>query len=123
MKIAGFSGVKGYMDCNILEFSHFHKKSLIMSTERDFTSNIFNLEILNTYSRYPTSTSDAFICRGSQVRQLLEQKSTIERCNARLKLIFRCLLGERKVRYAPNKVGTLVNTCAGLLSLGILAAL
>lgn len=48
-------------------------------------------------------------------------RSVIERCNGRLKMVFRCLLGERKLRYNPQKVGIIVNTCAVLHNLLIRA--
>lgn len=50
-------------------------------------------------------------------------RSTIERCNGMLKHIFRCLLGERKLRYSPEKVGTIINACAVLFNLLIRAGI
>lgn len=44
-------------------------------------------------------------------------RSIIERCNGRFKLVFRCLLGERKLRYSPEKVGVIINACAVLHNL------
>ncbi|KAG5862405.1 hypothetical protein JTB14_030916 [Gonioctena quinquepunctata] len=41
-------------------------------------------------------------------------RNVIERCNGVLKNRFRCLLGERKLRYDPEKVGTIVVACCVL---------
>lgn len=48
-------------------------------------------------------------------------RSIIEQCNARLKLVFRCVLGERKLRYSPEMVGKIINACAVLHNLVIRA--
>ncbi|KAG5880089.1 hypothetical protein JTB14_011592 [Gonioctena quinquepunctata] len=41
-------------------------------------------------------------------------RNVIERCNGVLKNRFRCLLGERKLRYDSEKVGTIVVACCVL---------
>lgn len=41
-------------------------------------------------------------------------RNCIERCNGVLKGRFRCLLGERVLRYSPEKVRTIVNACVVL---------
>lgn len=41
-------------------------------------------------------------------------RQMIERCIGLLKLRFRCLLGERKLRYSPTKVGRITYACATL---------
>lgn len=41
-------------------------------------------------------------------------RNCIERCFGVLKGKFRCLLGERTLRYSPEKVGTIVVACAVL---------
>lgn len=45
---------------------------------------------------------------------LTSARSSIERCNGTLKLRFRCLLGERTLRYSPEFVGTITTACAVL---------
>lgn len=47
-------------------------------------------------------------------------RSIIERCNGRLKLVFRFILAERKLRYNPEMVGK-INACAILHNLTIRA--
>lgn len=46
-------------------------------------------------------------------------RNCVERCNGVLKTRFRCLLGERKLRYLPQKVGTIIIACAVLHNLCI----
>lgn len=41
-------------------------------------------------------------------------RQTIERCIGVLKARFRCILGERQLRYHPTKVGKIVYACATL---------
>lgn len=41
-------------------------------------------------------------------------RQIIERCIGLLKIRFRCILGERKLRYNPTKVGRIVYACATL---------
>ncbi|XP_050514882.1 putative nuclease HARBI1 [Diabrotica virgifera virgifera] len=41
-------------------------------------------------------------------------RNVIERCNGVLKNRFRCLLGERRLRYDPEKVGTIAVACCVL---------
>ncbi|KAJ8910563.1 hypothetical protein NQ315_008948 [Exocentrus adspersus] len=50
-------------------------------------------------------------------------RNCIERCFGVLKGRFRCLLGERTLRYSPEKVGTIVVACAVLHNLCIAARL
>lgn len=50
-------------------------------------------------------------------------RSSIERCIGILKIRFRCLLGERRLRYDPMKVGIFVNTCAILHNMCIRAGI
>lgn len=47
-------------------------------------------------------------------RQLCGVRQIIERCIGLLKVRFRCILGERKLRYHPTKVGKIVYACATL---------
>lgn len=41
-------------------------------------------------------------------------RQLIERCIGLLKVRFRCILGERKLRYNPTKVGKIIYACATL---------
>lgn len=41
-------------------------------------------------------------------------RQIIERCIGLLKIRFRCIMGERKLRYMPTKVGRIVYACATL---------
>lgn len=50
-------------------------------------------------------------------------RNCIERCNGVLKTRFRCLLGERTLRYSPQDVGTIVNACAVLHNMCVEARL
>lgn len=47
-------------------------------------------------------------------RAFTKARNCIEMCNGVLKNRFRCLMGERKLRYNPEKVGTIVNACCVL---------
>lgn len=47
-------------------------------------------------------------------RRLRAVRQIIERCIGLLKVRFRCILGERKLRYMPNKVGKFIYSCATL---------
>lgn len=46
-------------------------------------------------------------------------RSTIERCNATLKMRFRCLLKHRVLHYAPNKALKIIKSCVILHNLCI----
>lgn len=48
-------------------------------------------------------------------------RSSVERCIGTLKNRFRCLMGERKLRYSPDKVGTIINACTILHNMCIRA--
>lgn len=50
-------------------------------------------------------------------------RSTIERCIGVLKGRFRCIMGERKLRYVPEKVGTIIYSCGILHNMCIRAGL
>lgn len=41
----------------------------------------------------------------------VQARNPIERCNGVLKMTFRCLSGENKLRYSPDMVGKIVNSC------------
>lgn len=41
-------------------------------------------------------------------------RQIIERCIGLLKVRFRCILGERQLRYSPTKVGRIIYSCATL---------
>lgn len=47
-------------------------------------------------------------------RKLCSVRQIIERCIGLLKVRFRCILGERKLRYNPTKVGSIIYSCATL---------
>lgn len=47
-------------------------------------------------------------------RELCGIRQIIERCIGLLKVRFRCILGERKLRYSPTKVGKIIYSCATL---------
>lgn len=47
-------------------------------------------------------------------RRLVSARQIIERCIGVLKMRFRCILGERKLRYSPTKVGQIIYSCATL---------
>lgn len=50
-------------------------------------------------------------------------RSTIERCIGVLKNRFRCIMGERKLRYAPQKIGNIIYSCAVLHNMCIRAGI
>lgn len=50
-------------------------------------------------------------------------RSTVERCIGVLKTRFRCIMGERKLRYSPEKAGTIMYACAILHNMCIRAGL
>lgn len=47
-------------------------------------------------------------------RHLLALRQSVERCIGVLKGRFRCILGERQLRYCPTKVGHIIYSCAML---------
>lgn len=47
-------------------------------------------------------------------------RNCVERCIGVLKSRFRCILGERKLRYSPDKVGNIVVACAVLHNLCVM---
>lgn len=47
-------------------------------------------------------------------RRLARVRQVVERCIGILKMRFRCLLGERKLRYNPMRVGQIIYACATL---------
>lgn len=47
-------------------------------------------------------------------RKLSGVRQIVERCIGVLKARFRCILGERKLRYNPTKVGHIIYSCATL---------
>lgn len=47
-------------------------------------------------------------------RELCAARQIIERCIGLLKVRFRCIMGERKLRYKPTKVGHIIHSCATL---------
>nr|CAI5823755.1 unnamed protein product [Callosobruchus analis] len=53
----------------------------------------------------------------------IRARNCIERCNGVLKSRFRCLLKERVLRYSPERVGRIVNSCAVLHNICIAANL
>ncbi|KAG5894217.1 hypothetical protein JTB14_002268 [Gonioctena quinquepunctata] len=42
----------------------------------------------------------------------MSARNCVERCIGVLKGRFRCIMEERKLRYEPGKVGTIINACA-----------
>lgn len=53
----------------------------------------------------------------------IRTRNCIERCNGVLKSRFRCLLKERVLRYSPERVGKIVNSCAILHNMCVAANL
>ena len=47
-------------------------------------------------------------------QELCSIRQIVERCIGLLKVRFRCILGERKLRYNPTKVGRIIYSCATL---------
>lgn len=47
-------------------------------------------------------------------RQLMGVRQVVERCIGVLKTRFRCILGERVLRYNPTRVGFIIYSCATL---------
>ncbi|KAJ8946757.1 hypothetical protein NQ314_008797 [Rhamnusium bicolor] len=44
-------------------------------------------------------------------RAQIRARNCVERCIGALKSQFRCIMGERKLRYKPRKVGNIINVC------------
>lgn len=44
----------------------------------------------------------------------LKARNCVERCIGVFKSMFTCIMGERKLRYEPQKVGHIINACAVL---------
>lgn len=47
-------------------------------------------------------------------KKLCSIRQIVERCIGLLKVRFRCIMGERKLRYRPTKVGKITYACATL---------
>lgn len=47
-------------------------------------------------------------------QRVCSTRQIIERCIGLLKVRFRCIMGERQLRYSPTKVGRIVYACATL---------
>lgn len=47
-------------------------------------------------------------------KRVCSTRQIIERCIGLLKVRFRCIMGERQLRYKPTKVGRIVYACATL---------
>ncbi|KAF2889978.1 hypothetical protein ILUMI_16196 [Ignelater luminosus] len=56
-------------------------------------------------------------------QRLSSARNCIERCNGVLKGRFRCILGERVLRYSPEKVGMITNVCVILQNMCVEARL
>lgn len=48
-------------------------------------------------------------------------RNCVERCIGVLKMRFRCINGERELRYNPRTVGSIINTCAVLHNMCLVA--
>lgn len=47
-------------------------------------------------------------------RRILQTRQIVERSIGVLKMRWRCILGERKLRYSPTKIGHIIISCATL---------
>ena len=91
--------------------------------ERDYENGERNTWLLGD-SGYPlekwliTPFKNASTEQQRQFNHIQAQgRNPIERCNGVLKGTFRCLLGERKLRYEPTKVIKIVNVCCALFNM------
>lgn len=90
--------------------------------QMDFKNLFIKITLLLGDSAYPLSPWLLKIFDGNNLseaqenfnRELCSIRQIIERCIGLLKVRFRCILGERKLRYSPTKVGRIIYSCATL---------
>ncbi|KAJ8948263.1 hypothetical protein NQ314_008443 [Rhamnusium bicolor] len=144
MEKAGFLGIIGCIDCTHVailaptdqEHNYVNRKEIHSKHVQIVCS--FNLEILserNTWligdSGYPLqpwllTPFENPLPDTPESRYNYDHKITrsdVERYNAYFKERFRCVSGERNLRYAPDKVGRIVNSCAILHNMCIRAGI